>query len=228
VGLCAPVNQSQAERASPDDTCILEESVHLRNRVAAYLLHRFTPRYNRVSAEVKGRLLGQAAGDVLEIGAGTGANFAFFPPGIRWTGCDPNPSARVYSERAAAQAGVSASWHTASAEDLPFDAGRFDSVVATLTLCSVHSPERVLSEIRRVLRPGGVFLFLEHVAAESSSPLLRRQQRWAPAFRCLAGCRPNQDTAALVAGAGFSDVRIEPLTLPLPIVGPHVAGRAIK
>ncbi len=228
VGLFVPLDWDQAGRASPGDTCILEESVHFRNLIHAFYLSRFAPRYNRMSAEVKGRLLGQAEGSVLEIGAGTGANFAFFPPGIRWTGCDPNPAARIYSERAAAAAGIPASWHTASAEQLPFDAGRFDCVVATLTLCSVQSPERVLGEIRRILRPGGAFLFLEHVAAGPSSPLLRRQKRWAPIFRLLAGCRPDQDTAELVARAGFSDLRIEPLTLPLPIVGPHIAGRAVK
>lgn len=202
--------------------------MHLRNRVHAFLLSRFAPRFNRMSAEVKARLLGQAEGDVLEIGAGTGANFSYFPPGIRWTGCDPNPAGRGYSERAAALAGIPASWHSAGAEQLPFDAGRFDAIVATLTLCSVQSPERALDEIHRVLRPGGVFLFLEHVAAEPSSPLLRRQKCWAPTFHFLAGCRPDQDTAALVARAGFSELQIERLTLPLPIVGPHIAGRAIK
>ncbi len=202
--------------------------MHFRNLFHAFYLSRFAPRYNRMSAEVKSRLLGQARGDVLEIGAGTGANFSFFPSGIRWTGCDPNPAARGYSERAAALAGIPASWHTASAEQLPFDAGRFDAIVATLTLCSVQSPERALAEVLRVLRPGGVFLFLEHVAAEPSSPLLRRQKCWAPVFDFLAGCRPHQDTASLVARAGFSHLQIESLTLPLPIVGPHVAGRAVK
>jgi SAM-dependent methyltransferase len=210
------------------DTCILEETVPIRNLVHAYLLSRFTPHYNRMSAAVKRRLLSQTAGDVLEIGAGTGANFAFFSPQIRWTGCDPNPAARRYAVRAAAAAGIAAHWQTAPAERLPFADGQFDAVVSTLTLCSVQSPRLALDEIRRVLRPGGEFLFLEHVAADPDSPLCRRQRRWAPVFGLLAGCRPHQDTAALAAAAGFSSFDFERLTLPLPIVGPHVAGRAIK
>ena len=199
-----------------------------RNRIDAYLLSQFTPTYNRMSADVKSRLLKGASGQVLELGAGTGANFRFLPAGIYWTGCDPNPAGRRYAERAAAAAGIPAVWHTASAEQLPFDEGRFDVAIATLTLCSVRSPQLALAEIVRVLRPGGDFLFLEHVAAGPDSAQLRRQKRWEPAFRIFAGCRPDQDTAALIGRAGFSDLQIESLTLPLPIVSPHIAGRAVK
>lgn len=199
-----------------------------RNLIHAFLLQRFTPHYNRLAGATKRTLLAQASGEVLEIGAGTGANFAFYSPAIRWTGCDPNSFGWRYSKRAAEAAGIEAEWRTAVAEGLPFANGHFDTVVATLTLCSVRSPEAALQEIRRVLKPGGQFLFLEHVAAEVGSALHRRQCRWAPVFGMLAGCRPNQDTTDLVARAGFSSIEFERLSLPLPIVSPHVAGRAIK
>lgn len=200
----------------------------IRNLVHAYLLDRFVPHYNRMAGEVKSRLLNDIAGEVLEIGAGTGANFRYLPGGVRWTGCDPNPDGWRYCRAEARAAGIEAEWRTALAEQLPFDAGRFDAVVSTLTLCSVRSPETALQEVLRVLRPGGRFVFLEHVAAHHSSPLLRRQRRWAPVFGVLAGCRPHQDTAHLIETAGFSSVDVERLTLPLPVVSPHAAGWASK
>jgi ubiquinone/menaquinone biosynthesis C-methylase UbiE len=200
----------------------------IRNLIHAYLLNRFVPRYNRMAGEVKSRLLAGVEGEVLEIGAGTGANFPYLPQAVRWTGCDPNPDGWRYCERQASAAGIEADWRTAAAEQLPFDGGRFDAVVSTLTLCSVRSPEKALREIVRVLKPGGTFIFLEHVAAHESSPLLRRQRLWAPVFGALAGCRPHQDTARLIAEAGFTAVELERLSLPLPVVGPHAAGRAVK
>lgn len=200
----------------------------IRNRLTAWLLDRFVPHYNRMAGEVKSRLLAGVEGEVLEIGAGTGANFAYLAQGVRWTGCDPNPGGRRYCERAAAAAGIKADWRTAGAEQLPFDAGRFDAVVSTLTLCSVRSPEAALREVLRVLKPGGTFVFLEHVAADPDSSLHHRQRRWAPVFGALAGCRPHQDTARLIESAGFSSVDVERLALPLPVVSPHAAGRALK
>lgn len=200
----------------------------IRNLIHAFLLHRFTPHYNRLAAATKRILLAGASGEVLEIGAGTGANFVFYSPDVQWTGCDPNSFGWSYSKRAAEAAGIDAVWRTGTAEELPFGDGSFDTVVSTLTLCSVQSPERALQQIRRVLRPGGQFLFLEHVAAEAHSELHRRQCRWAPVFGALAGCRPNQNTAELVAGAGFASYAVERLSLPLPIVSPHVAGRAVR
>lgn len=200
----------------------------LRNLVTAYLLDRFVPHYNRMAGEVKSRLLAGVSGEMLEIGAGTGANFAYLPEGVRWTGCDPNPGGQRYCERGASAAGIEAQWRRAPAEELPFDGGRFDTVVSTLTLCSVRSPEKALREVLRVLKPGGMFIFLEHVAAHESSPLLRRQKRWAPVFGALAGCRPHQDTAQLIEEAGFSRVDLERLVLPLPVVSTHASGRAFK
>jgi len=210
------------------DTCILKEIVPLRNLAHAFLLSRFVPRYNRMAQAVKRDLLAGTTGDVLEIGAGTGANFGFFGEGVRWTGCDPNPAGRRYAERHAAAAGIPAEWHTAPAEQLPFDAGRFDCAVATLTLCSVREPEKALAEVLRVLRPGGQLLFLEHVRAVEGSGELRSQTNWAPVFRWVAGCRTDQDTAALVERAGFSSLEVRLVTLPLPVVSPHAAGRAVK
>jgi ubiquinone/menaquinone biosynthesis C-methylase UbiE len=194
----------------------------------AFLLHHSSPRYNRLAGDVKRELFRPLAGNVLEIGAGAGANFEYFPPGIRWTGADPNRHGRRYALRQAERHGIEARWETVPAERLPFPDGSFDAVAATLTLCSVREPGAALAEIRRVLRPGAPFLFLEHVAAPKGSALRRRQQCLRPLFRFFCGCTPDRDTAALVHGAGFSSLTLRPVNLAIPIVSPHVAGKAIK
>jgi ubiquinone/menaquinone biosynthesis C-methylase UbiE len=92
----------------------------------------------------------------------------------------------------------------------------------------MRDPVLALDEIRRVLRPGGQFLFLEHVAAAAGSQLHRRQRLLRPVFRCLAGCTPDRDTGSLIRAARFSSVEMEQFVLPLPIVGPHICGRAVR
>ena len=113
---------------------------------------------------------------------------------------------------------------------LPFPDASIDVVISTLVLCSV-GPElnASLAEIHRVLRPGGRFLFLEHVAAPAGS-LLRRVQRWVrPVWRGIAdGCRPDQETGQAIEKTGFSRVEMERFRLQLPLVSPHVSGVAYK
>jgi ubiquinone/menaquinone biosynthesis C-methylase UbiE len=167
-------------------------------------------------------------GNILEIGAGTGVNFAFIPAGVRWVGVDPNPRSRRYIREAAQRAGHEFDFHSGSAESLPFPDASFDSVASTLTLCSVRDPVLALDEVRRVLRPGGQFLFMEHAAAEAGSRLRRRQRLLRPMFRCLAGCTPDRDTGWLLNSARFSSVEMEEFDLRLPIVGPHICGRAVR
>lgn len=195
-------------------------------RLHAFFLNHFSPRYNRLAGGWKQELFAGLRGEVLEIGAGTGANFGYFPPAIRWTGCDPNPHGRGYALRHAARHGIPAGWATAPAESIPFPEARFDAVVCSLTLCSVGCAEKALAEVRRVLRPGAPFVFLEHVAAPEGSPLRRKQRLWRGAFRFCCGCTPDRDTARLLRGAGFARLDLRELSLPIPIVGPHIAGRA--
>ena len=165
---------------------------------------------------------------MLEIGAGTGVNFAFIQAGVRWTGVDPNPRSLRYIRDAARRSGHEFDFRQASAESLPFPDASFDSVASTLALCSVQDPVRALDEIRRVLRPGGQLLFMEHVAAAAGSRLRRRQRLLRPVFRCLAGCTPDRDTGSLLRAARFSTVEMDEFVLPLPIVGPHICGRAVR
>ncbi len=115
------------------------------------------------------------------------------------------------------------------AENLPFPDNKFDGVVTTLVLCTVESVEKSLSEIFRVLKPGGRFYFIEHVAAPEES-WLRTLQNWiSPLWRVMAdGCHPNRNTAEKIRQSGFSDVQIEHTRVNIPVVSPHIIGSAVK
>jgi len=206
-------------------TRILRE---MNDALQCLFLYYFSRRYTALTRQRKRHLFGGILGNLLEIGAGTGVNFEFIPAGVRWTGVDPNPRGLHYIRKAAQRTGHQFEFRTGSAEALPFPDASFDSVACTLTLCSVKDPQGALQEIRRVLRPGGQLLFMEHVAAAAGSPLLRRQRLLRPVFRCLAGCTPDRDTGLLLRTAGFSTVQIEDFEVPLPIVGPHICGRAVR
>ena len=196
--------------------------------VQCVFLSYFSSKYDELARSRKLPLFSGIRGNMLEIGAGTGANLAFIPVGVHWTGIDPNPHSLPYVRKAALRFGHRFEFHRAFAESLPFPDASFDSVVSTLTLCSVRDPVLVLGEIRRVLRPGGQFLFMEHVAAAAESRLRRRQRLVRPIFRCLAGCTPDRETSSLLRAARFSSLEIEQFVLGLPIVGPHICGRATR
>lgn len=156
---------------------------------------------------IRGELVRQAEGRVLEIGAGTGLNLGHYGPGVRALELvEPAPEMRRVLASAAAEAGRPVGLLDGVAEALPAEDGSVDAVVGTFVLCSVEDPGAVLREIARVLRPGGHYLGLEHVLADGRA-LARAQRTVAPAWRFIArGCRPHQDAAALVAA---SPLRLE-------------------
>ncbi len=176
-------------------------------------------------------LLEHARGDVLEIGAGTGANLPFYPPAIgrlELTDPDANMLARLHRRMSDARV-PHAQASVATAEALPFDDGAFDTVVSTLVLCSVPDVTRALSEVRRVLRPGGRLLFLEHVAAEDRPARLVWQRRVEPFWSHVSGnCHLTRRTGELIVRAGFvveQETR-ESARKALPIVRATVRGVA--
>ena len=155
-------------------------------------------------------LLAGLEGDVLEIGAGTGLNLEHYPTGARLVLLEPDPHMRRRLEERLAASGLDAEVDGAAAEALPFPDGSFDAVVATLVLCSVSDLPRALAEIRRVLRPGGRLLLIEHVRGEGGRAVL--QEAVAPASRILFCCSPNRRTAEAVRATGFELVE-EPFEL---------------
>ena len=176
----------------------------------------------------RARLLGHARGRVLEIGAGTGLNVPHYALDAELVLTDASEPMARRLRRRLQRLRRRAEVVVAPAESLPSPAGAFDAVVSTLVLCSVHDPARSLSEVRRVLRPGGVLLLMEHVRSERPA-LARWQDRLAPAWRLLnRGCTCNRPTAALVEQAGFRFLALECDSLPKapPLVRPLIVGRA--
>ena len=153
-------------------------------------------------------VLGTLTGRVLEIGAGSGANFGYFRPDIRWIGLEPNTRLRRKLAATAAAYGQHAPVIAAPAEQIPLPDASVDAVAATLVLCSVADQDRALAEVRRVLRPGGTFAFVEHVAAPAGT-WSRRLQRCAAPFTRLFdhGCDPARETWRAIESAGFAEVR---------------------
>ena len=156
-------------------------------------------------------VLAEARGAVLEIGAGTGANMPLYDPRLRVTAVELRPERLAAAARKVHAAGRAADIAVAAADahDLPFPSAGFDTVVGTLVFCSIHDPLAALTETRRVLRPGGRLLLLEHVRGQT--PLTRRLTDWLhPLWFALQGeCHLNRETAATVAAAGFRVERVE-------------------
>jgi SAM-dependent methyltransferase len=149
-------------------------------------------------------LLAPMSGRVLELGAGTGLNVAHYPAAVTelvLTEPDAGMCARL--RRRVAASPRDATVVHAAAEELPFADGSFDAVVSTMVLCTVGDTDAALREVRRVLRPGGRLLFIEHI--RSSTPRLARwQDRLATPWAAFgAGCRCNQPTIELLTRGGL-------------------------
>ena len=179
--------------------------------------------------ELRRRALADARGRTLEIGAGTGLNHDLYPSAVsELVLTEPfEPMARQLREKAS-RLSIPAEVVEAPAEALPFPDDSFDTVALTLVLCTVPEPDRALAEIARVLRPGGRFLFLEHVRADEPG-LARWQDRLNPPWRVFGhGCNCNRDTLATIERSPLAVERAERGRIPKmpPLVKPMLIGSA--
>lgn len=202
----------------------------LRQRVFAWMhAQEIGGDYDALVEPYKRKLLSGLSGTVLEIGAGTGENFPYYARGIHWIGIEPNVFMHPNLLKTAEQYGITGTLRAGLAERLDADDASVDAVVSTLVMCSVSDQTTVLREILRVLKPGGRFVFIEHVAAPKRSGEWWAQKITKPLWRAAAdGCEPDRDTASAVERAGFSRVEIERFNAPLAIASPHIAGVAVK
>jgi len=173
-------------------------------------------------------LLSRASGRVIEIGAGTGRNLAFYRDGVELTVTEPDPSMARRLERRIREHSRPVELVRARAEELPFGDGQFDFAVSTLVLCGVADQEQALGELRRVLKPGGELLFIEHV--RSAEPgLARWQDRLNGVNRFVVHCDCNRSTVDAIRRAGFAITELahgEMKKAP-PFVRPLAVGAAV-
>jgi SAM-dependent methyltransferase len=157
-----------------------------------------------------------AEGRVLELGIGMGLNLGLYDAGkvTSVTGVDPAPELRAIAEAAPRDPRLSVKVEDGTAEALPFEAGAFDTVVCTFTLCSVHTPAAALAEARRVLKPGGRFLYCEHGLAPDPG-VAKWQRRIEPVWKRIAGgCHLTRPVASAVEAAGFRLGRRDSMYIP--------------
>jgi SAM-dependent methyltransferase len=207
----------------------------LRKRLFAWMMVHSGSTYEEAIAARKQALFGNLRGDILEIGPGSGPNLPFYPAGVRWLGVEPNPYMHGYLLQSIRELGWPADRYridtgNAQGARLPAGDASMDAVVSTLVLCSVPDPAATLQEILRVLKPGGRFVFIEHVAAQKGTRLRTVQNLLQPAWSWFDdGCCPNRETWLTIEQAGFARTEIEHFRHPGGgPAGPHIAGTAVK
>jgi ubiquinone/menaquinone biosynthesis C-methylase UbiE len=161
-------------------------------------------------AKQRRELLAHAHGDVLEIGFGTGLNLPHYPGRVRKiTTVDPNPGMHRLAQKRLKKTRIEVDRRVLSGERLPFEDGTFDCAVSTFTLCSIEDVRQAVSEMYRVLKPGGRFLFLEHgLSPEPSVQKWQRRLNWLEML-LADGCHLDRNIKALVAAQPFSSVEVE-------------------
>lgn len=178
----------------------------------------FTKHYDRLMRpmeqglfrDIRKKLLNHAKGDILEIGAGTGINFPLYVQG-EVTAIEPVAAMRQQAKPRIELAKVPIHMLEGDAQALPFEAGRFDTIVGTLVLCTVPDPKLALQEIHRVGKSGATLLLFEHIRLESRW-LGGLQDVLTPVWRKVCdGCHLNRDTPRLVEEAGMELMRIRPV-----------------
>jgi SAM-dependent methyltransferase len=187
----------------------------IRGRFNAWFFQALDGYMHGKYCEIKSRLLQQVPATVVELGPGSGANFRYLPHGIRLIAIEPNVHMHPALRRRAAERGIELDLRGLRGEELDIQTGSVDFVFSSLVLCSVDRPEQVITEVRRILKPGGRFACVEHVVAPEGSNihaiqrLLRRPWKW-----LFEGCELCRDTGATLRSSGFSRVDVQPLVLP--------------
>jgi len=204
-----------------------------RGPLNAGILRSLEGVFDRTLGDLKRTLFTGLPREVVEIGSGTGANLRYLTHGTRLTAVEPNTAMHAPLTSAASKRNIDLHLVPSPAEDLPLDDASTEAVLCTLVLCTVADPEAVLAEIRRILKPGGRLLVVEHVAADPTThPLLARNQRLVrrPWKWCFEGCDVARPTQRLLADAGFTGVDLHhgvasPAVLP---VAPMVWGTLVR
>jgi ubiquinone/menaquinone biosynthesis C-methylase UbiE len=212
------------EQAAPSS------SKHLKsNRLFATFWDWMSAHEPKKSLEMRKEVVGGATGRVLELGCGTGASFAHYPANAEIVATEPDAEMLKRAEKHVKEKGIAnVELRRAAAQDLPFEDGSFDTVVSCLVFCHVGEDSPVaLAGIKRVLKPGGSFRFMEHVRNDESGFGRRFQDFVNPVWKRVlgAGCNCNRRTQKAIEEAGFAIewVKREPT---FPPTSPVICGVA--
>lgn len=189
-------------------------------------------RMQKVEGPYRQRIIEDAHGDILEVGAGNGFNFPHYRKASRVVAIEPEAAMRRRGAARAHRASVPIDLREGNAHVLDFPDDSFDTIVFSLVLCTIPDVDRALSEAHRVLKPGGELRVYEHVRSKDPA-VAAKQDRWLKPWRAFnVGCHPNRDTVAAISKAGFDVSGIEQFDLDekgVPkIVRPHAIGTATK
>jgi ubiquinone/menaquinone biosynthesis C-methylase UbiE len=203
----------------------------VRHPIFARFFDRLSRLMEREVGEHRQALLAGLSGRVVEIGAGNGMNFQYYPDTVEEVvALEPEAYLRAKAAGAAGDAPVPVSVRDGVADRLPLDDGSFDAAVASLVLCTVPDPRSALGELRRVLKPGGELRFLEHVRSDRprKARIQERLDRSGIWPRVGGGCHCARDTVGAIEAAGFHIERLRSLDFgpSWVITNPHVLGLA--
>jgi len=210
---------SAADGIAPHDAAPGFRQHALRGRFNAMFFRVMEPVIRRELGPRKHRVYADLPDLVVEIGAGTGANMRYLPDSAVLIAFEPNLAMHRSLRAAARLHAVPLDLRSDSAERTRLRSRSVDAVISSLVLCTVHDPAAVLAEVRRILRPGGTFRFVEHVAAPEGTAT-----RWAQrAFRrpwawVFEGCSCERDLEAVIRDAGFSHVELERYRIHSPLI----------
>ena len=206
----------------------------IRGRLNAWILHVSDNTHHKTYGKWKQKIFEDLPDSVVELGPGPGANLRYYRQGTVLIAVEPNLMMLDRLRKNAEQHGINLDIRESKAERLDLADESSDVVVSTQVLCAVDDLNQVLHEVYRILRPGGRFLFLEHIAAPKGT-LLRRIQNLSlirqPWGWCLEGCRINRETDSAIESVGFSKIELERFEvksfLPVPIRH-YITGIATK
>jgi ubiquinone/menaquinone biosynthesis C-methylase UbiE len=172
---------------------------------------------NKDTARCRAEVIPQAHGRVVEIGIGSGLNLTFYSNQVtELYGVDPSKELLEMARKKAGSVPFRVELVNSTAEELPFESHWADTIVMTWTLCSIGDPEKALSEVRRVLKPGGRLIFVEHGLAPEAK-VRSWQSRINTLWKAIAGgCNLNRDIDRLIASSGFEIQRLETSYMPGP------------
>ncbi len=186
---------------------------------------------HRKYGAIKQQMFSGLPDTVVELGPGPGANLRYYRRGTKLVAVEPNPLMHERLRRNADKHDVDLEIRSVGGEQMELDDSSAEAVIGTLVLCTVADPAQVLSEVHRVLKPGGRFTFLEHVAAPPGS-LLRPLQRalHMPWHWLFEGCHLTRESSPQIEAAGFTEVTINRFDLQSPVfpIRPHISGYALK